>query len=82
MTNWTLAAVKTNNLSLEAYCQAEGCKNFAVLDLDQLIALAGPDYIRTGDHSENGLYKMRRQAEDCSGNDAAHGRALARPCRD
>jgi hypothetical protein len=45
MTDWTLATIKANNLSLEAYCQTEGCKNFFVFDLDQLIARAGPDYI-------------------------------------
>jgi hypothetical protein len=45
MTDWTLATIKTNNLSLEGHCQAEGCKNFFVFDLDRLIALAGPDYI-------------------------------------
>jgi hypothetical protein len=44
MTDWTLAAIKANNLSLEAYCQTEGCKHFFVFDLDRLTALAGPDY--------------------------------------
>jgi hypothetical protein len=45
MTDWTLAAIKANNFSLEAYCQDEGCKIFFVFDLDRLIGLAGPDYI-------------------------------------
>jgi hypothetical protein len=45
MTDWTLAAIKTSNLSLEACCQAEGCRNFFVFDLDRLIARVGPDYI-------------------------------------
>jgi hypothetical protein len=44
MTNWTLAAIKANNLVLEAYCQAKDCKHFFVFDLDQLIAIVGPDY--------------------------------------
>ena len=45
MTDWTLAAIKASRLSLEGYCQAEGCKHFCVFDLDRLIELAGPDYI-------------------------------------
>jgi hypothetical protein len=34
MTDWTLAAIKASHLSLEAYCQTEGCKHFFVFDLD------------------------------------------------
>jgi hypothetical protein len=45
MTDWTLAAIKANNLVLEAYCQTEGCKHFFVFDLDRLIEIAGPDYM-------------------------------------
>jgi hypothetical protein len=45
MSEWTLAAVKANNLSLEAYCQTEGCKHFFVFDLDRLIAIAGAEYV-------------------------------------
>jgi hypothetical protein len=44
MTGWTLAAVKARNLSLEAYCQNDGCKRFYAFDLDQLIAGVGADY--------------------------------------
>lgn len=44
MTDWTLAAIKANDLSLEAYCQTEGCKHFFVFDIDRLIELAGPGY--------------------------------------
>ena len=45
MSDWTLAAINANNLSLEAYCQTEGCRHFFVFDVDRLIALAGPDYV-------------------------------------
>ena len=44
MTDRTLAAIKASSLLLEAYCQAESCKHFFVFDLDQLIAIVGPDY--------------------------------------
>lgn len=45
MTDWTLAAIKARNLSLEGYCQTGGCGRFFVFDLDQLIATVGQDYI-------------------------------------
>jgi hypothetical protein len=45
VTDWTLAAIKANNLVLEAYCQTESCKHFFVFDLDRLIEIAGPDYM-------------------------------------
>lgn len=45
MTGWTLTAIKARNLSLEGYCQTEGCKHFFVFELDRLIAIAGPDYV-------------------------------------
>jgi hypothetical protein len=44
MASWTLAAIKANNLSLEAYCQTRDCKHFFVFDLDRLIEIVGPDY--------------------------------------
>ena len=45
MTDWTLAAIKASNLSLEGYCQNQRCKHFFVFNLNRLIAIAGPDYI-------------------------------------
>ncbi len=45
MTSWTLGAIKQRNLVLEGYCQSDGCGNFYVFDVEQLIASAGPDYL-------------------------------------
>ena len=41
---WTLGAIKARNLSLEGYCQREGCGHFYTFDLEELIARAGADY--------------------------------------
>jgi hypothetical protein len=43
MSQWTLGAIKSLNLSLEAYCQTEGCNHFVVFDLDRLIERNGPE---------------------------------------
>jgi hypothetical protein len=45
MTSWTLGDIKRRNLSLEGYCQNDGCGHFYVFDLDGLIASAGSDYV-------------------------------------
>ena len=44
MTGWTLGQIKASNLTLEGYCQTEGCGHFFAFDLDALIARAGPDF--------------------------------------
>jgi hypothetical protein len=41
MSDWTLGAVKSMNLSLEGKCQ--GCPHFYVFDVDALIARNGAD---------------------------------------
>ncbi len=45
MTAWTLGAIKEHNLALEGYCQSEGCGNFYMFNIDDLIAMAGLNYL-------------------------------------
>jgi len=44
-TTWTLGALKTRRLAVEGYCEMEGCREFYVFDLDNLIENLGTDYL-------------------------------------
>lgn len=43
MSDWTLGAVKSLNMSLEGKCQTEGYHHFYMFDLDALIERNGAD---------------------------------------
>ena len=45
LTSWSLAAIKARGLSLEGYCESDGCGQFYTFDVDGLIDLAGGDYV-------------------------------------
>jgi hypothetical protein len=45
MSKWTLAAMKSLNLSLEAYCQTKNCNQFVVFDIDKLISVKGSAFV-------------------------------------
>ena len=44
-TTWTLGAIKERNLALEGYCQTQGCDQFYVFNVDNLISGMGADYM-------------------------------------
>lgn len=44
MSEWTLGAVKAQNMELLALCEAEGCNHLFAFDLDALIEGAGADF--------------------------------------
>ena len=44
LTTWTLAAIKERNMTLEGYCETQGCGQFYVYKLDGLIKEFGADY--------------------------------------
>ena len=44
-TAWTLGAIKERNLTLEGYCQTQGCGHFYLFNVDNLILGLGADYV-------------------------------------
>ncbi len=44
MSDWTLGAIKTRHMEINALCEQEGCRHLFVFNLDQLIAGVGPDF--------------------------------------
>jgi hypothetical protein len=44
MSDWTLGAVKAQNMEIVALCEQEGCKHLFVFNLDMLIEGVGPDF--------------------------------------
>ena len=45
LTTWTLAAIKARNMSLEGYCETQGCGQFYAFNVDELIAGFGNEWL-------------------------------------
>lgn len=45
----TLGALRRDNYSVTAYCEAQDCRHSSAIDLDELIDRLGADFVAIGD---------------------------------